>query len=160
MSEPERARRQPRSRAERLGHGDCELVECETWSDMATSAAARVLRHSLFEFLRSRQVSDALASDVVAAAGEALANAAEHAFRGRAVGRMAIDTCVCFTHRTIALQVRDSGAMLPRTTPREGGGFGFAIIRALADTFSVRFGTGGTVVAMSFRLDRPRNGSD
>jgi len=93
-------------------------------------------------------------ADVVLAAYEALANAAEHAYVGRADG--VIDLWARCAQGVITIVVTDYGTWRP-PQPSDGlRGRGLMLINALTHDSEVRHGEGGTTVTMTW--PSPRSG--
>jgi anti-sigma regulatory factor (Ser/Thr protein kinase) len=94
-------------------------------------------------------LAEELAEDVVLAAHEALANAADHAYpNGDGEARLDVECC----GGVVSVTVRDHGTW--RAPPADPGwrGRGLVIIRGLADEVEVHHGGSGTVVRMRWKL--------
>ncbi|HZB47468.1 MAG TPA: ATP-binding protein, partial [Mycobacteriales bacterium] len=88
-------------------------------------------------------------SDLLVAAGEACANAVEHAYRG-GPGELRVELRLD-AGRELTLTVTDGGQW--RTVPAPGDrGRGLPLMKALVDAVSVVVGEAGTVVTMRHRL--------
>ena len=118
----------------------------------ASPAAPRSLRHALDAFLRTLRLCDERREDIVLAVGEALANAAEHAYEPSA--EPSTDEMIEL-HATstpdgsrIAIEIRDSGRFIERGD-RADRGFGFRIMRSIAREVAIDTGS-GTRVRMTF----------
>jgi len=118
----------------------------------ASPAAPRSIRHALDAFLRTLMLGDERREDIVLAVGEALANAAEHAYESSAepstqevIELHAISTP---DGRRIAVEIRDSGRFIERAA-RADRGFGFRIMRSIARDVAIDTGS-GTRVRMTF----------
>jgi anti-sigma regulatory factor (Ser/Thr protein kinase) len=121
---------------------------------IARREAARPMRHAVAAFLAaSGQIDSDSSDDILTAVGEALANAVEHAYDGRAESEVEL-----FAHldpdNTLAVDVYDRGAFIQREGPREGRGFGLRIVEAIAKTVSVNTDN-GTHVRMIFAPAEP-----
>ena len=119
-------------------------------------------RRQIAEFARARGIPDALVDSVVGAAGEALANAIEHA--GSAAP---IEVSVSADAARLIVTVRDAGigfradandVALPSADAERGRGL--AIMRRSSDIFSVSaLPSGGTEVVVGCNLPRRNGGS-
>ena len=101
-------------------------------------------------FLEECAVRPERIHEVMTAAGEALTNAIEHAYPRGGPGPVVLSLYCCTEHNVIALQVRDRGKMPEGSESPERRGFGFLIMRALADAISIDTAE-GTAVTMLFR---------
>lgn len=120
----------------------------------AQSRYVAPVRHALAAFLRALEFEGQLLEDVTTAAGEALANAVEHAYAGRAATaepylelRAKLDPT-----GSLSVEVHDGGSF-NRRRPPPGRGFGLRIIRAIAAQLTIDM-SAGTRVQMTF--DRKR----
>ena len=86
------------------------------------------------------------------AGGEALANVVQHAYPEGTRGKMVLSIYCCTEHKIIALQVRDrgKGKMTEGSEQPSRRGFGFLIMRALAEAVSLET-VDGTTVTMVFK---------
>jgi len=108
---------------------------------------ARV-RHTLTAFLQGLELDRDLLADVTIAAGEALANAVEHAYeRGCERPRLALRARLWRTGR-LCVEVSDHGSFIERG-PVPGRGLGLQIIRAIAGRLTIDTAK-GTRVRMIF----------
>jgi anti-sigma regulatory factor (Ser/Thr protein kinase) len=117
--------------------------------DMRVSAepgALVTLRRALRRWLSALEVPPRVRDDVLTAAGEACANAVEHAY-GPAGGW--VHQVACFDDRTIEVTVRDGGRWRERRSRR---GRGMALMRGVVDTVDVRRSAVGTMVTMRKRV--------
>ena len=92
-------------------------------------------------------------ADIVLAAYEALANCADHAYRGEsATGDMSIEARHDTDARTVRLCVVDRGHWLdPRSSPKNPArGRGLRLMRALCDDMTVDGSDHGTRVCLQF----------
>lgn len=106
------------------------------------------VRKDLSAWLAQRGADDSTRRDVVLAASEALANAAEHGSGRRAEARVSLRAHVVPRPdgpEEVVLQVRDNGRWRP-TTASDERGRGLTIIGALMDDVLVEAGEGTTVV--------------
>jgi anti-sigma regulatory factor (Ser/Thr protein kinase) len=119
---------------------------------MASTTAPKSIRHALDAFLRTLTLHDDRREDIVLAVGEALANAAEHAYDG-AGNRSEADVIELHATATpdgsrIAIEIRDTGRFIERAA-RADRGFGFRIMRSIAREVAIDTGS-GTRVRMTF----------
>lgn len=115
------------------------------------------IRHALAAFLEVLGFERREQDDVITAAGEALANAVEHAYAEASDETQRIlEFLARLDHSgTLCVDVSDRGSFIVRD-PLPGRGFGLRIIAAVAGQTSIET-TGGTRVRMQF--SRPvRNG--
>ena len=106
------------------------------------------VRHQLAAWLRSADVSESLAADIVLVVNEACSNSVEHAYRGREPKTMRIEATRDGRH--IYVQVTDSGSW--KTPPADPGtrGRGLLLMRALSDGVELDGTAEGTTVGMRF----------
>lgn len=120
----------------------------------AQSRFVASLRHALASFLSAHDFDDRQLDDVTTAAGEALANIVEHAYRtaaaeaDRYIGLRANVN----SKGTLALEVYDGGSFVRRRRARDRG-FGLRIIRAIAGRLTIDT-SNGTRVRMLFERKR------
>jgi PAS domain S-box-containing protein len=105
-------------------------------------------RSQLRGWLADGGVDAAVASDVLLAAGEALANAAEHAYRGRLPGDLEL---MLRTAPEVEVELRDFGSWKDAGGDPDRGR-GFTLMRALMHDVEVERTPGGTTVRMRRRL--------
>lgn len=109
------------------------------------------MRSLLRRWLRHVDSSELDVMEVLTAAGEAAANAIEHAAAGR-------DATVEISGRAenggITITVRDHGSWRARDTDPANRGRGLALMRALMDEVEVRPSPQGTTVEMRRLLNR------
>jgi len=113
------------------------------------AAAGRAVVRS---FLEECNIKGEWIHEVMIAGGEALANAVQHAYPTGTRGKMVLSIYCCTEHNVIALQVRDrgKGKMAGDADSPSKRGFGFLIMRALAEAVSIESGD-GTTVTMVFK---------
>lgn len=117
------------------------------------------LRGRLASWARTTGLTSEAVDDVVLACYEALANAAEHAYRGRP-GEIRLNAERIDDH--VIVTVTDRGRWLVRGAP-ETRGRGLLLMRELADDahFTVDLEHPGTTVRLRWRLGEPaRDGHD
>lgn len=118
--------------------------------DLAVEAApanAPVLRGALRDYLRSVDLSDDRASDVVLAVGEATSNAIEHAYVD-GVGTVRLRGTL--RRDRLVLEVCDGGRWRPDADLDCGRGLG--IMRALVDRVAIESSRAGTSVRLEILL--------
>lgn len=108
------------------------------------------IRHALAAFLQALQADRDFLEDVTTAAGEALANAVEHAY---AQPQNGVPCYLQLRARVLrggklAVDVTDAGAFVERD-PLPGRGFGLRIIRAISGKLTIDTAD-GTSVRMTF----------
>jgi len=104
-----------------------------------------VMRRALRRWMAGERIDEPLADSILIAAGEACANAVEHAY---GPGPASFHFEARRSGDTIAVAVRDSGQW--RERHGSTGGRGLMIMRTLASTFDVVSGDGGTLVRLTF----------
>jgi serine phosphatase RsbU (regulator of sigma subunit)/anti-sigma regulatory factor (Ser/Thr protein kinase) len=105
-------------------------------------------RADLGGWLRDRDVDETTTADVVLAASEAVANAAEHGVRRRPTAEVRVRVRLedpAGVPRSVVVEVEDSGRWRPPKVSAERGR-GLQIIEALVDDVSISTGDGTTVV--------------
>ncbi|MBV8081890.1 MAG: SpoIIE family protein phosphatase [Candidatus Eremiobacteraeota bacterium] len=107
----------------------------------ATPASARVLRQVLRRLALHAGLGESDTTDVLVASGEAISNVIEHAY-----GIKDGDVRVRASRRDgeLSVEIADRGQW--RETPRQGGGRGLMLMRALMTHVEVAHGPGGTTV--------------
>ena len=109
-----------------------------------------VARHAIRDWLSELGVGALPASDVLLAAGEAIANAVEHA--GAASVELELAGGVGASPGAIRLVIRDDGRWKdPVVSPHRGRGFG--LMRSLMDECAVQRTEGGTVVRLVHHVE-------
>ena len=115
----------------------------------ADLVALSATRRALSGWLRERGVDEPLRSDLVLAASEALANAAEHGAGGRPEENVTLTAWVQAAPSDpdeVVLCIRDHGHWHAAAAPSDERGRGLKIIRAMVDEVDVQSGNGTTVV--------------
>lgn len=139
--------------AELAARARCHDGERAERGFLATPRQLQFMRRWLSTFLTICGVREASIQDVLAASGEALANSVEHAYHG-APERLQMKCYCCRKHGAVLVGIQDYGKKQQpeknsRSTER---GFGFTIMRSLAEDVHVR-SNAGTAVILKFRLD-------
>lgn len=108
------------------------------------------LRHALLGFCEALQFSGDAVDDIVTAAGEALANAVEHAYKHEPARSQppTIELHARFDRGDLALDIVDRGKFVEHE-PVPWRGFGLRIMRAIAQQMTVDT-SDGTRVRMHF----------
>lgn len=114
----------------------------------AESTSVAPLRHALYGFCQALRFSAEAVDDIVTAAGEALANAVEHAYKNQSPASPTIELHARFDGDDLALDVVDRGRFVERE-PLPWRGFGLRIMRAIAQQMTVDT-SDGTRVRMHF----------
>ncbi len=115
-------------------------------SRIARPSAVKSLRHAFVAFLHANDIPEESVADIATAVGEALANAAEHAYSENTAGT--VDVYARIEPDCVIVEVLDRGVFVERPR-REGRGFGLRIMRAVARSVSIER-DGGTRVRMVF----------
>ncbi|HEX4013292.1 MAG TPA: ATP-binding protein [Candidatus Cybelea sp.] len=118
----------------------------------AQSHSVAPIRHALRAFLEAIGVSGDCLDDVTTAAGEALANAVEHAYREDAGPARFVELHARIARGKLAVDISDGGTFIERER-LPGRGFGLRIMRAVTPQFRIDTGR-GTSVRMRFRLQK------
>ena len=113
----------------------------------ASPESSPQLRRALRAFLEQSRIEYGRVDDVLLAAGEAISNAIEHAYRG-ADGTVRLVAFVAA--RRLVVEVRDSGRWRLEGDPERGRGLG--IMRALVDRVSIESTRSGTNVRLELGL--------
>jgi anti-sigma regulatory factor (Ser/Thr protein kinase) len=101
------------------------------------------LRRTLRDFLESLRLDHSRTEDAILAAGEAVGNAIEHAYRDE---RGVVRLRAYVADRRVVIEVRDSGVWRLSGDPERGRGLG--IMRALVDRVSIESTKTGTNVRL------------
>jgi anti-sigma regulatory factor (Ser/Thr protein kinase) len=107
------------------------------------------MRHALGAFLEAIDVDSDVRDDILTAVGEALANAAEHAYSSGSPGDIELFARVEDDDSTLLVDVVDSGAFIEKSESTPNRGFGLRIIRAIARAVSLEY-SDGTRIHMIF----------
>jgi anti-sigma regulatory factor (Ser/Thr protein kinase) len=114
----------------------------------ARSRAIAPIRRALRAFLEALAFEGSALDDITTAAGEALANAAEHAYVQDTARRRDVELLARFERGELSVEVSDAGRFIERS-PLPGRGFGLRIIRAVAYQIQIETSR-GTRVRMLF----------
>ena len=125
---------------------DLDPLELKLRADPSTLAG---LRRTLRDWLDRAGASEEESRDIVLAAGEAAANAVEHAY---GPGEAQFEFEAHAVAGEITLTVQDFGSWRSESDPHRGRGLG--VMRAAMDDVEVSSETGGTTVRLRRRLGR------
>lgn len=121
----------------------------------AHSRSVGPIRRALRAFLEALGFDRNSLDDVTTAAGEALANAVEHAYAGHADDDCAVELRARLDRGKLAVDVVDRGCFVERA-PLPGRGFGLRIMGAVAHQMRIET-AGGTHVRMRFPGPRKKS---
>ena len=132
-------------------HGATTLVGPLRREDIPADAAFLVgVRRAVEEWALTTGLSRETVADIVAASYEAMANAAEHAYRHRSGTIDLLATC---TENEVEVVVRDRGEWRPPPADPGFRGRGLVMIRTMSQA-EVEPGQGGTTVRMRWSRGR------
>lgn len=114
----------------------------------AQTRSVAPLRHALLGFCEALRFEGDVVDDIVTAAGEALANAVEHAYKNQQTQAPTIELHARFDCGDLALDIVDRGKF-EKHEPLPLRGFGLRIMRAIAQQMTVDT-SNGTRVCMRF----------
>ncbi|HEY3708348.1 MAG TPA: ATP-binding protein [Amycolatopsis sp.] len=112
------------------------------------------LRRALAGWVSGLGIGGELQEDVVMASYEAMANTAEHAYRGRPVS--VLDVLATIRNGELTVVVTDYGTWKPPVDTHGLRGRGLLLIRGLADTSEYTQRPDGTTVTMHWNTARDR----
>ncbi len=135
-----------------VAHRRAETTEPLSLDLPAVPAALPTVRRHLGAWLAGLGMGEQDRVGVMVAVGEATANAAEHAYRGTAPGRMQVVAAVDVDGQ-LTVTVRDQGRWRPPDRDPGDRGRGLLIMRQLVDGVVLQ-GEHGTTVTLSMRLRR------
>lgn len=118
----------------------------------ADAAQASRLRHELDAWLRQvgPPLTESRCADVLLGVNEALANCAEHAYRGRHHGDVTMHATYDDAAHRIRVRVSDHGRWRLNSVVQRNRGRGIALMHALADHCSVNRDDDGTTVLLDY----------
>jgi anti-sigma regulatory factor (Ser/Thr protein kinase) len=116
----------------------------------STPQQASHVRDALDDWLAGQSIDADQRGDIVLASYEAIANAAEHAYRGSADGTVEVRGAA--NKNTISVTVIDHGAWKPADTAENLRGRGRNLMRALAHDVVTNQSNHGTTVTLTWRL--------
>ncbi|HLY02841.1 MAG TPA: ATP-binding protein [Candidatus Cybelea sp.] len=115
----------------------------------AQTRSVAPIRRALRAFLEALAFEGSALDDITTAAGEALANAAEHAYAQKTKRRRCdVELLARFERGELSVEVSDGGCFIERS-PLPGRGFGLRIIRAIAHQIQIET-SHGTRIRMLF----------
>jgi serine phosphatase RsbU (regulator of sigma subunit)/integral membrane sensor domain MASE1/anti-sigma regulatory factor (Ser/Thr protein kinase) len=120
--------------------------------NITLSAEPQMLAHArgaLRRWLRESRVASSDANEILVAAGEACANAVQHAY-GAVPGVMDLEARMA--GGSVEISVRDHGGWRPAAD--RGHGWGLQLMRSVMDSVEVDHDSGGTVVTMRRRVEQ------
>jgi anti-sigma regulatory factor (Ser/Thr protein kinase) len=119
----------------------------------ADTGAPSAARKAVRDFLRGVGVDSGALSDVLLAVSEVVTNCVVHAYRGQPGGN--VDLEVRRNGGTLHLSVADAGAGMAPRHDSPGLGLGLPLVGRVAQKVDITAQAGGgTLVSMSFDLDR------
>jgi serine/threonine-protein kinase RsbW len=119
----------------------------------ADTGAPSVARKAVRDFLRGIGVDPGALSDVLLAVSEVVTNCVVHAYRGQPGGT--VDLEARHTGGRLLLLVADEGAGMAPRHDSPGLGLGLPLVGRVAERVDIiAQAGGGTLVSMSFDLDR------
>lgn len=116
----------------------------------ATAERLVAIRHRLADWLRSADVPDELAADIVLVVNEACTNCVEHAYAEHAAGTMLLD--VALADGELHARVTDHGSWKPPSSNPGNGGRGLVLMKALSERMELDCTAAGTTADITFRL--------
>lgn len=119
----------------------------------ALAENASALRHAFDDWARAAKLPDELVETMSLAVYEAMANAVEHAYRGRAAGTLRVHALVAGAPEHVLITVEDEGRW--RTPDTDDGlrGRGIPLMEALAGSVDIASRADGTTVTMAWPAD-------
>lgn len=122
----------------------------------ALAEHATSLRHRLNEWANSAGLASELVEAMSLAVYEAMANAVEHAYRGRAPGDLRMAAVLAYAPDgpgRVVVTVEDDGRWHPPETGPDLRGRGIPLMRALAGLVDISPAAEGTSVRMTWQAD-------
>jgi serine phosphatase RsbU (regulator of sigma subunit)/anti-sigma regulatory factor (Ser/Thr protein kinase) len=116
----------------------------------AIPLAAPLVRHTLLDYAKRNDISEATRFELVTTIGEAIANSAEHAYVGLPG---LVHVSVRLEAEMLHVGVEDHGRWKP-TARREERGRGLRLMRALSTGLQIRSDASGTVIHLSIPVVR------
>lgn len=126
------------------------VLDCE-----ASAPQLSAVRHELLRWLRANGVEDHRAGDIVLVVNEACTNCVEHAYRGRAPGRMRVEARA--DRGVVQVRVVDAGSWKTPSPDPGTRGRGLLLMRTVSDHVDLDGTSAGTTVELNFRVPEPRN---
>jgi serine/threonine-protein kinase RsbW len=119
----------------------------------ADPSAPSAARRAVKDFLRAHGADPGALSDVLLAVSEVVTNCVVHAYRGQSGGK--VDLEARRTGDRLVLSVADDGSGMAPRHDSPGLGLGLPLVGRVADRVDISAQAGGgTLVSMSFHLDR------
>ncbi len=114
------------------------------------------IRHRLTAWLRTADVPEAVAADIVLVVNEACTNCVEHAYRGHRIGTMLLEAEIA--EGQVRTRITDAGSWKAPAAEPGNSGRGLVLMRALSDGVELQNTPTGTTVDITFRV--PAAGGD
>jgi serine/threonine-protein kinase RsbW len=119
----------------------------------ADPRAPSTARKAVQDFLRAHGVDPGALSDILLAVSEVVTNCVVHAYRGQPGGK--VDLEARRTGDRLVLSVADDGGGMAPRHDSPGLGLGLPLVGRVAERVDITAQAGGgTMVSMSFELDR------
>jgi len=119
----------------------------------ADPSAPSAARRAVKDFLRAHGADPGALSDVLLAVSEVVTNCVVHAYRGQSGGK--VDLEARRTGDSLVLSVADDGSGIAPRHDSPGLGLGLPLVGRVAERVDISAQAGGgTLVSMSFQLDR------
>ncbi len=136
------------------GNDTAATADSQTHSGPADAETVAAFRELVRDWLHSTVHLDAeRLSDIVLATDEALANCAEHAYRGqRTTGVMTLNMSYAHPESAVKVRITDQGRWIEPAAAANNAlrGRGLILMRALADDCTVKGHRDGTSVCLHF----------
>jgi PAS domain S-box-containing protein len=108
------------------------------------------IRHRLAAWLRTANVPEAVAADIVLVVNEACTNCVEHAYRGHRIGTMLLEAEVAAGR--VRTRITDAGSWKTPAADPGNSGRGLVLMRALSEAMDLQNTPTGTTVEITFRV--------
>lgn len=122
----------------------------------ATAVQLAPIRRALTSWLRSADVSELPAADIVLVISEACTNCVEHAYRGHDVGAIHLEMEA--VDGKIHARITDFGSWKPPSAEPANRGRGLPLMRAISESMDVENRPDGTTIDVVFRLPAGQRG--
>jgi serine/threonine-protein kinase RsbW len=136
------------------GHDTAATAKTRTHSGPADAETVAAFRGLVRDWLNSTvHLDDERVSDIILATDEALANCAEHAYRGQhTTGVMTLNMSYAHPESAVKVRITDQGRWIEPDPAANNAlrGRGLILMRALADDCTVKGHRGGTSVCLGF----------
>ncbi len=119
----------------------------------ADRGAPRVARQTVKDYLHGIKADPGTLADVLLAVSEVVTNCVVHGYRERPGGEVAME--IRSLGRNLLLSIADRGGGMAPRPDSPGLGMGLPLVGRIADQVDITTSAGGgTLVSMSFDLDR------